>query len=107
VSDPIRLSTAKIRVVLGDVDDPSGWRELTVQTILRDQTFAETELARSKRGPLGDHSILAVEMTAFFGLKRTGQIQSGTFADFEAGCLDLEVIEEEALDPTPLEQPPG
>jgi len=96
----IRLSTQRIRVVIGNVDDPDGWREMSVQTINPDRIGAENELNRRKLTP-SDHHFLMTTAMAYCAFKRTGQLTAGTFADFEAGCIDLDIVEDEAVDPTP------
>ncbi|MCL1871946.1 MAG: hypothetical protein FWF90_16240 [Promicromonosporaceae bacterium] len=101
----IKLSNQKLTVVIGDVDYPEGWRELTVQTILADNVGAEAELARRKLN-VNDRPVLSGVAVAYCALKRTGQIQAGTLADFEAGCLDMREFEAEPVDPTPSDLSP-
>lgn len=101
----LKLSTQKFRAIIGKVDDESTWRELVVQSINADRIAAENELARRKLSPI-DHTMLMTTAVVFCALKRTGQITAGTFADFEAGCLDFDVLEDEPVDPTPSEPSP-
>lgn len=95
----IKLSSPKVRVVLGNDDDPGSWAQREVQTIMKDVVMAESELARTKRGPASDHPLLALVVACYYALRRTGQ-GSGSLKDFEEHCIDIEVITDEDLDPT-------
>lgn len=107
MSKPIKLSTARLTATIGDVNDPATWRQFEVQTTNLDNIHAENELVKSKRGSIQDHPILLTTMMAYFALKRTKQIASGTYADFEAGCIDIESVEGDDVDPTPEVPDPG
>lgn len=95
----IHLSTPAYRIIVGQLEDESTWRELTVQSIFADRVGGEREMVRLKLSP-AENSMRTSAAIAFHALKRSGQIAAGTFADFEAGLLDLDVVAEEPVDPT-------
>lgn len=101
----IRLNSPRVRVVLGDPDDPGSWQEHEVQTIHKDMVMAETEMATSKRGATTEHQMLTLTIAAYMALRRTGRIQAGQVDDFVDGCLDLDVVSGGAKDPTDPTQP--
>lgn len=85
---PIRLSTPRFRVVLGEADNPDTWQELTVQAIGRDLQAAETLFHRRKWGPASGQAIRFQAAAAFYALRRTGQVE-GEWEAFEAGYLEV------------------
>lgn len=106
MSERIRLSSPRLRVVVGNPADESTWQEMRVQSINRDQLEAEKELLDGKRGAFTDHPILVLTAIAYAALRRTGKLTAGSLKDFEAGCIDLEAIDE-LVDPTRPEPDPG
>jgi hypothetical protein len=103
---PIKLSTPHYRVVFGDPDDPESWTELDVQAITRDITAAETMWGVQHWGKMLDSPVKAMAVSAYFALKRTGQIE-GDWASFEAAYIDIGQIGVDDVDPTDPGPAPG
>ena len=90
-----------LHLILGDPAEPSTWTEATVQTITPDIVRAEGELAKSKT-PAADHPLQAMVASAYFALVRTGA-GSGSLQDFLRHCIDVDVVANDAADPTPAD----
>lgn len=85
---PVKLSTPRYRVILGDADDPATWAQLTVQAIGRDMMAAETLFHRRKWGTPSTAAIRFTAVSAYYALRRTGQID-GEWEAFDAQCLEV------------------
>lgn len=98
----IKLSTPRVKVVLGDPDDPDTWEETEVQTIGRDLQAVEELLGQLKRGAFGANPIAAQAMAGYFAMRRTGRIDAGmTWPEFEASYLEVADVAAEPVGPTP------
>lgn len=105
-SKKIKLTTPHYRVVFGDPEDPDTWTELDVQAITRDITAAETLWSQRHWGKMLDSPVKAMAVSAYFALRRTGQIE-GEWDSFEAAYIDIDQVGADAVDPTPPEVEPG
>jgi hypothetical protein len=100
VAEQIKLNSPRYRVVLGDPDDPETWQALEVQSITRDITAAETLFATHKSwGKMMDSPIRLTALSAFYGLRRTGQIE-GSWESFEQSYIEVNQADADAVDPT-------
>jgi hypothetical protein len=101
MSGPIKLNSPRYRVVFGDPEDPATWEEFEVQSITRDIASAETLFAQHKSwGKPLDSAIKLTAVSAFFALKRTGQV-SGSYEGFEENFIEVSTAGDDAVDPTP------
>lgn len=87
----ITLSSPRLRVILGDVDNPESWTAHDVQTIGRDTVAAETLFGVQKIGRPIDHPVRSLAAMAYFGLVRTGRY-SGPFDAFETEYIEIAPI---------------
>lgn len=86
----IRLKSPRVRVVLGEVDDPATWTEHTVQCIGVDIAATERQLGLLKLGSLNQNQILGQAMFGYFAMRRLGLLPPGTsFADFEQAYIEV------------------
>jgi hypothetical protein len=106
MSKPIKLTTPHYRVVFGDPDDPETWTEVEVQSITRDITAAETLWGVKHWGKMLDSPVKAMAVSAYYALRRTGQIE-GDWDSFEAAYLDIDQVAADVVDPTPPGADPG
>lgn len=100
MSGPVKLSSPRYRVVLGDPADPASWAEFDVQSMTRDIAAAEALFARHKWGKTIDSPIKLTEACAFYALTRSGEI-SGSWEAFDARFIEVAQVEGDAVDPTP------
>lgn len=96
---PITLKSPRYRVVLGDPDDPESWQELEVQALTRDLQMAEGLFARHKWGKPMDQAIKMTAVSAYYALRRTGQID-GSWESFEQTYLEVSEVDVDEVDPT-------
>jgi hypothetical protein len=100
MSGPIKLSSPRYRVILGDPEDPDTWAELEVQSITRDIASAETLFANHKSwGKPLDSAIKLTAVSSFYALIRTGQI-TGSWDAFESTLIEVTQAGVDAVDPT-------
>lgn len=86
----VKLTTPRLRVVLGDPEDESTWTELHVQTIGRDVQATEELLGQLKRGTFSSSPIAAQAMLAYFASRRSGQVEPGmTWPQFQETYLEV------------------
>ncbi|HXJ64920.1 MAG TPA: hypothetical protein VNN79_14285 [Actinomycetota bacterium] len=88
MSKKIELKSPRLRVVIGDVELPDTWQEYEVQTMGRDQTRAESLLAKNKLGTAQQNPIKLADLTAWAALVRTGQIDL-TWNQFLATYIEV------------------
>jgi hypothetical protein len=106
MSPLIKLTSPKLRVILGDPDQPDTWRAEDVQTIGRDITSTETLFGVQKIGRPADHPVRSITATAYFGLVRTGKYQ-GSFDQFETDYVEISPIGQDEAFPTEPGPVPG
>lgn len=94
---PIKLSTPRFRVVLGDADAPDTWAELIVQAIGRDLQAAETLFHRRKWGAPTSQAIKFQAAAAYYALRRTGRIE-GEWEQFEGAYLEVSEADDDGDD---------
>ena len=105
-SNKIKLTTPRYRVVFGDPEDPESWSEVEVQAITRDITAAESLWAQRHWGKMLESPVKAMAVSAYFALKRSGQIE-GDWDAFERAYIDIDQVAADVVDPTPPEVEPG
>jgi hypothetical protein len=107
MSKTITLSSPRYRVVVGDWDDETTWRELEVQSLGRDLQMAESLFARHKDwGRPTENAIKLQAVAAFYALRRTGQVD-GSWDAFESAYLEVTEAGQEVVGPTEPGPEPG
>lgn len=99
MSGPIKLSSPRYRVVLGDAENPDTWQALEVQAITPDLAAAEALFVRHKWGKPAESAIKLTSVAAYYALKRTGQID-GSWEDFAAAYLEVGEAGVDVISPT-------
>lgn len=102
----IRLNSPRYRVVVGDPENPDTWTELEVQAITPDLTAAESLFIRHKWGKPIESPLKLTAVSAYYALKRTGQIE-GSWDQFEAGYIEVGEAGSDAIPPTLPEPAPA
>lgn len=95
----IKLTSPKLRVVMGNPDDESTWTEHEVQTMGRDSTAAETLMGVQKYGRTTDHPVLFMVAMAYYAMLRNGAF-AGPWDDFQNAYIEITGIGEDEAFPT-------
>ena len=104
----IELSSPRLRVVMGDVELPDTWEEIIVQTVGRDRSRAEQMIAWSKWGKIDEGNIFRLqELMGWYALTRSRRIPEMEFDTFLDAYLEIEVLDEDSVRPTPPGPAPG
>jgi len=102
----VHLSSPRLRVVLGDPDDPATWKTEEVQTIGRDTVATETLFGVQKIGRTIDHPVRSLVAMGYYALVRTGKYQ-GPFDQFERDYIELQPLGNDQAFPTEPGPVPG
>lgn len=102
----LKLSSPKLRVILGDPENPDSWSVLEVQTIGRDTVSAETYFGVKKIGRPIDHPVRSLVAMAYYAMVRTGKY-SGPLDEFESEYVEIQPLDSDDAFPTDPGPVPG
>ena len=87
-SQLLQLTSPRLRVILGDPENPESWTSEEVQTIGRDTVHTETLFGVQKIGRTVDHPVRSLTAMAYYAMVRTGKF-SGPFDAFEEAYVEI------------------
>jgi hypothetical protein len=87
----IKLSSPRLRVITGNVDDESTWTEYEFQTIGQDSIMAETLAGVQKWGRVQDHALRYLSAMAYYAMLRNGKFQGG-YDEFERATIEVQPV---------------
>lgn len=97
MSKPVKLTTPRFRIVLGDPEESDSWVELTVQAIGVDMQMAEAQFKRHGWGAFTEQPLRYQALVAWFAARRRGLI-ADTYEEFEGSYLEVSRLDTEEVD---------